>query len=52
MKKLIFLLLSLAFVFAFISCDDDGDDDLPKLPMGEVFEDENGDTNLPIINYK
>ena len=62
MKKLIALLLALTLVFAFVSCSDDSSDSVndggsenengttdPSYPRDEIFTDENGDQNLPII---
>ena len=63
MKKIIALLLAIILVFAFASCGntsdvpDDGDnanngngaDVLPNYPLGDIFEDEDGNQNLPII---
>lgn len=45
MKKLLALLLSLVFVFALVSCDDD----LPEIP-DDIYTDDQG-THLPPIDY-
>jgi len=46
MKKLLAMLLSLVFVFGFISCDDDP----PEIP-DEIYIDEDGGIHFPPVDY-
>ena len=62
MKKIICLLLAFILVFALIACSDsdpvddgqtggteDPDTNIPNYPNDNIFTDENGNQNLPII---
>lgn len=63
MKKIICLLLAFILVFAMISCSDDTDPvdngqaggteepdtSIPNYPGNDIFTDEDGNQNLPII---